>query len=186
MNGIDMNVNVESKDSKSSFKDSEDTVVRSELQRAAERQPRARIPFGVPRVKTSVLGNIPGYEVSWINDIGSRIQMALMGGYEFISPSEIDLAVGASGVTPDSSDLGDKISMIVGTLDNGNSLRAYLMKIPIEYKEENRAYFAEQRNKRLMSIQRRQSEVSGSKFYSADGSNPFSGNDKSPLVFTKK
>lgn len=138
--------------------------VRNELDRVEDRQPRARIPFGVPRQKMTVLGEIPGWLIAWINDVGGRIEEARLGGYEFVRRDEIQLAVGA--VTPVNGDLGDRISMIVGTLKNtGAPIRAYLMKIRVEHAEENAAILKAIREKRLASIKRGQTTGVDKNFY---------------------
>lgn len=141
-----------------------DKQVRGELDRVAERQPRARIPFGVPRSKLAVLGEIPGFYLQWINDIGGRIEEAQAGGYEFVSKAEIHLAPGSS-VAPN-SDLGDRVSMVVGTIkQTGASLRAYLMKIRSEYKDEDRKILSDRRELRMNSIKRGQATPVDKNFY---------------------
>lgn len=139
--------------------------VRSELDRVEERQPRSRIPFGVPRSKLAVLGEIPGYHLQWINDTGGRIDEARAGGFEFVTRNEIHLAPGAS-VTPLNSDLGDKVSMVVGTMkQTGASLRAYLMKIRNDYKDEDRKILKDRRELRMASIKRGQATAVDENFY---------------------
>jgi hypothetical protein len=125
----------------------------------------------VPRAKLAVIGDIPGYELAFINDLGSRIDEARLGGYEFVGRGEITLAVGAgTGVTSDNSDLGDRISMVVGTdKKTGTPYRAYLMKIKKEFKDENRAILGGMRKKRLGSIKRGQASAVDDKFYIPDG-----------------
>lgn len=151
-------------------------VVRSDKERVeVAHQPRERIPFGVPRSRLSVIGSIPGYTLGWINDTGGRIEEAQLGGYEFVKRNEIKLAVGMDGdVTPHNSDLGDRISMIVGMQGNRTNepLRAYLMKIRNEYREESRQILRDIRNKRLGSIKRGQTVAvaDGDKFYVPDHS----------------
>jgi len=139
-----------------------DKVVRTEAERVEGQQPRERIPFGVPRSRMSVIGELPGYTLAWINDLGGRLEEAQLGGYEYVKRGEIRLAVGMDGdVTPHNSDLGDRISMIVGTHGkvNGEPLRAYLMKIRNEYREESRQILRDIRNKRLASIKRGQASA---------------------------
>lgn len=165
--------------------ENETPVVRSELERAETRQPRARIPFGVPRAKMAVLGEIPGWCLAWINDTGGRIEEARLGGYEFVGRNEITLAVGS--VTPLNSDLGNRISMVVGTeKQTGAPKRAYLMKIRVEHKEENQAILRSIREKRFNSIARRGDAVAGDKYYAADGSNPFGNSAASPIKMSTR
>jgi len=136
--------------------------VRAELDRVPDRQPRARIPFGVPRQKMQVLGEIPGWELAWINDVGGRIEEAQLGGYEFVARSEITLAVGAEAVTPHNKELGDRISIIVFKKIGE---KAFLMKIRKEHKDENRAIIKGMRENRLRSILRGETTAVDKNFY---------------------
>lgn len=126
-------------------------IVRTDVQRAPERQPRVRIPFGVPRQKMAVIADLPGMFLAWINDDGGRIEEAQMGGYEFVARDEIILC---PGVTPTNSDQGSKVSMIVGKTKEGGPMRAYLMKIRNEWKEEAREILRDLRRKRTGQIRR--------------------------------
>jgi len=135
-------------------------IVRTDAQRAPERQPRARIPFGVPRQKMSVIADLPGYFLAWINDDAGRIEEAQMGGYEFVARDEIILC---PGVTPTNGDLGSKVSMIVGRTKEGGAMRAYLMKIRNEWKEEARGILRDIRSKRVEAIKRGQVGLDGAK-----------------------
>ena len=136
------------------------SVVRTDAQRAPERQPRQRIPFGVPRQKMSVIADLPGYFLAWINDDGGRIEEAQMGGYEFTAREEIIMC---PGVTPANSDSGSKVSMIVGKTKEGGPMRAYLMKIRVEWKEEAREILRDLRRKRIETIKRGQMGLNGAK-----------------------
>lgn len=133
-------------------------VVRSETDRIGVRQPRERLLFGVPRARMSVIGDIPGHFLAWIHDDGGRIEEALLSGYQHVQKGEVLLAV---GVVPSDSDLGSGISMVVGRNTQGGPLRAHLMKIPNEYREEAREYMREIRRKRMGSIKRGQMGLNG-------------------------
>lgn len=85
--------------------------------------------------KLKVYGDIPGYHLHILNDVPGRIEEALSGGYEFVSPSEIGGV--AEGVVSRNTDLGDKVRFLVGTSDKGDGLYAYLMKIKQEWYEED-------------------------------------------------
>lgn len=135
-------------------------MVRSEQDRIEERQPRMRIPFGVPRAKMSVIGEIPGYALAWINDVGSRIHEARLGGYDFVRPTEITVASGAE-VVPNGA-LGDRIS-IVAFKKTGE--RAYLMKIRREHLEENQQILRKTRETRLESIKGGRAAMVDKNFY---------------------
>lgn len=94
----------------------------------AERGPRRpRIPMGVPRSKLSVQGMEEGYVYRWFNDHGGRIQQATQAGYEFAK----DVTAGDTGER--NSDIGSKVSQLVGAKEDGSPLRAYLMRIKREW-----------------------------------------------------
>lgn len=96
-----------------------------------EKQRKVRVPLGVPRSKLSA-PQIQGYSTRWINDTVGRLQNAEAGGYEFVYERELD---GQAGNT----DLGDKVSRIVGRNEDGSPLRAFLMKIKETwYREDQR------------------------------------------------
>ncbi len=146
----------------------EEKNVRGELDRVEERQPRERIPFGVPRSKLAVHGEIPGYHIQWINDTGGRIEEAQAGGFSFVSRNELQLAPGHS-LAENNSDLGDRISMVVGTIKNtGAGYRAYLMKIRNEHKDEDRKILSDRRKARMDSIKRGQVTPLDRNFYVPD------------------
>ncbi len=139
--------------------------VRREIDRIEDRQPRARIPFGIPRSKLAVLGEIPGFYLQWIDDSGGRILEAQAGGFEFVQRNEIHLAPGAD-VTPLNSDLGDKISMIVGANKmTGAPKRSFLMKIRQEFKDEDTKILSDRRKKRMEQIERGQAATTDGNFY---------------------
>ena len=110
-----------------STSDRETETVRSQAQR-----PR-RNSIGVPRLTLAVLNEIPGYHLCWMNDDGN-VQNALDSGYEFVTRGETELA---NGVTPQNTDVSDKIKQKVGTTQQGDVLYAYLMKIKNEWHEED-------------------------------------------------
>ena len=79
-----------------------------------------------------------GYTPYWRNDQDGRVQECLANGYEFVNPDEIEetsLQIGAAEMTV------DKVSRVVGFNDKGEPIRAYLMKIRSEWKEENDAFY---------------------------------------------
>lgn len=111
----------------------------------AERKPR-RTPLGVARRKLSLDAQIAGHRCRWINDEGDRVLQALNGGYEHVTKDELKelgVLIGDSDVVKN-EDLGSLVSKVVGTNDNGQPKRAYLMKIRNEfYKEDQMAKQAE-------------------------------------------
>ena len=76
-----------------------------------------------------------GYHLHILNDTAGRIQAALDNGYEFVLSHEVD-GIG-SNVTSRNTDTGDKIRFLVGTLENGGPMYAYLMKIKQEWYDED-------------------------------------------------
>lgn len=104
---------------------------------------RKRIPLGTPTLQLS-LPDIKGYTCRWFNDEPGRIERVLAAGYEFVTPEDAP-EFGTSEVTPGNSDLGTRISRVVGVSDTASGpLRAYLMKIRTDwYAEDQRRKQAE-------------------------------------------
>lgn len=96
-------------------------------ERKAEKK---RIPMSAPRQKMQV-PDMPGFHLHWFNDEGGRLEQAEAGGYEFVYAKEVEL--NRVGATPANSDLGSKVSMVVGTSQHSQPMRAYLMKIKQEW-----------------------------------------------------
>lgn len=97
-----------------------------------ERVVRSRIPLGTPTLKMP-LPKIQGYFCRWFNDEMGRVQQALSAGYEFVLPEESP-EIGSDT----NSDLGTRISRIVGVSDSGpEPLRAYLMKLRQDLRDED-------------------------------------------------
>jgi hypothetical protein len=117
-----------------SVADRETETVRSQAQR-----PR-RNSIGVPRLTLAVTDEIPGHHLCWMNDDGN-VQNALDSGYEFVTRGETELA---NGVSPQNTDMGDKIRQKVGTTQQGDVLYAFLMKIKNEWHEEDMAEIEKQ------------------------------------------
>ena len=128
---------------------SPETLVRSDAERGEDtvrsqaQRPR-RNSIGVPRLTLAVRNEIPGYHLCWMNDDGN-VQNALDSGYEFVTRGETELA---NGVTPSNIDQTDKIKQKVGTTSSNEPLYAYLMKIKLEWHEEDMAEI-ERQNKHI-------------------------------------
>lgn len=101
------------------------------LNKKTKDQRTKRIPFGSARQKMHV-PPVPGYSLRWINDEGGRILQAQQGGYEF----HYDPNIAIGDAQEPSTDLGTRISKIVGKED-GRPIRAYLMKIRLEFYKED-------------------------------------------------
>lgn len=109
---------------------------------AADTDARTRIPMSIPRTKLTT-PEIPGFHSHWINDHPGRIMQAMQAGYTFVSKEEAlitmpDLGGSALG---EGTDLGDRVSLVVGQQEGGSALRAYLMKLPNHlYREDQKAH----------------------------------------------
>ena len=108
-----------------------------------------RVPMGGLRQKLSV-PEIPGYHLHWINDVGDRLERAHRGGYTFVE-KKAGLRVG-EGPEAGHNDLGNAVSQLVGTQENGQPLRAYLMKIRQDWYEQD------QYNK-LASVREKEAQI---------------------------
>lgn len=110
-----------------------------------EQKRRRRIPMTSARRKMET-PPLPGYHLHWFSE--SNVPLALDAGYEFVDKKEISLnqlGVGANHMMSGNTDLGTNVS-IVGSLNIGENRgpeRAYLMKLPEEYRREDLAEMAE-------------------------------------------
>tara|TARA_R110000803_G_scaffold184316_1_gene246662 strand:- start:153 stop:626 length:474 start_codon:yes stop_codon:yes gene_type:complete len=98
---------------------------------------RERVPLGTLRLKMAV-SPVEGYVLRWLNDRGNRIGDAEQGGYQFVTYEELgEKAIGQYNATPDSMDMGERVSKVVGTQENGVPLVAFLMKIDKEWYDDD-------------------------------------------------
>lgn len=103
-----------------------------------EKGRKTRVPFGNFRSKLQVTEGIKGYVLRWFNDQDGRIEQAVDGGYEFVSPDEVS-GIGQGELHQENSDVNARVSKIVSR-GATNPIRAYLMKIKKEwYDEDQRA-----------------------------------------------
>lgn len=95
-----------------------------------------RVPIGGRRTKLQLsqsdLESLKDYKVRWINDTGGRVLAAEAGGYEFCTPDEAR-SLGEGAIHQGNSDTGTRVSKVV----DRHGTRAYLMKIPREFWEED-------------------------------------------------
>lgn len=83
-----------------------------------------RVPLGTPHRKLTA--DIPDGKVGrWVNDRGGRLMQAQRGGYEFVT-DDINIGEGSENAN---TDLGSKISQVVGTKEDGTPQTSYLMVI---------------------------------------------------------
>lgn len=85
------------------------------VQTAAPANRRVRVPFGT---KQQRLDNtpIPGFQCYWVNDVPGRVDKAKRAGYEHVT-----------------DDQGNPVVEIVGVAPAGGPLKAYRMKLPVEF-----------------------------------------------------
>jgi len=107
---------------------------------------RVRNVFNATQAKLTVNKQIPGYHLHIFNDEPGRIQTAIDGGWEFVTPDEVGGV--KDSVTSGNTDLGDKVRFLVGTSEKGDGLYAYLLKIKQEWYDEDQAEI-QKRNDRV-------------------------------------
>jgi hypothetical protein len=78
----------------------------------------------------------------WVNDIGGRAGEFEAAGYNFVAEADAN-----------SSDVGSRISQVVGSQDNGQPMRAYLMEKPKEWYDED------QREKQALTVDRTEEAI---------------------------
>ena len=128
-------------------------AIRNTSQRKdAPRERTARL--GGPRLKLSVIGDIPGYHLYWENDDEGAIETLLYEGFEFVKPAEVHMQ---SHVVMD-TDVTDRVSRYVGKKADGTPLRAYLLKCSDEHWREREASRYDQADEWEADIKRRVNE----------------------------
>lgn len=100
---------------------------------------KKRVPLGVMTSKLTIPdGLVPnGMVPRVVNDDGNRLQLAIAGGYQFVKPVP-GLKWGDSA-KDSNSDIGGKMSTVVGQDKSGSPMRGYLMMIRKDYFEEDQA-----------------------------------------------
>ena len=79
-------------------------------------------------LQLDVKGEIPGYKLFWENDENGMIESRLMAGFDFVTQDE--LYAKQAKIVPD-EEISSVISRFVkGTRNDGQALRAYLLKCP--------------------------------------------------------
>lgn len=126
----------------------EQKIERAEAKLAAKQQDQVRTSADRPQRtqrgafngtegKLKVAHGIEGYHLHILNDTPGRIQTALDNGYEFVTPEEVGGV--STNVVSRNTDLGDKVRYLVGRDESGGAMYAYLMKIRLEWYEEDQA-----------------------------------------------
>jgi hypothetical protein len=96
-----------------------------------------RASFNGTEAKLRIGHTIPDHHLHIFNDEPGRVEQALAVGYTFVTPDEVGGT--ATNVVSRNTDIGDKVRFLVGTDGKGEPLYAYLMKIPLEFYEEDQA-----------------------------------------------
>lgn len=117
---------------------------------------RKRIPMSVPVQKLAV-PDIPGYHLHWFRTEPGRIERAQTAGYEFVTPEEVhvnSVGIGVDSATSGNTDMGSLVSIVAGKeLEaDGQPRRLVLMKLKLEYYNEDQAQIEEQNLRTAESI----------------------------------
>lgn len=96
---------------------------------------RTRRPFAT-KSPNLPLPEITGYVGRWFNDEENRLVRAQDADWEFVTHLDFPEFRSSHTVAPN-DDLGSRISVVVGTNEQGASIRAYCMKIRKEFWDED-------------------------------------------------
>lgn len=124
---------------------------------------KRRNSFNGTAAKISVNEQVPGYHLHVFTDTGSRIQEAMDGGYEFVSPTEVGGV--SENVVSRNGDLGDRIRYLVNPRAQGTEQYGYLMKIRQEWHEEDQAELQAKNNRIDAAIRNGKVTGENSSFY---------------------
>ena|SRR5690242_17979100 len=113
-----------------------DSPANQSAARSRDRSSRKeRIPLGVARARLTVADKDPNYEYRWVKGSQERLAAAESGGYEFVTEAG---KVG-EGAKDGNTDMGARVSQVVGTNTDGSPRRDYLMRIPKDLYREDQA-----------------------------------------------
>ena len=112
---------------------------------------RSRVPFSgfVKKLDVVIPDDSPlktDYYLRWFNDTPGRVAAAQRAGYDFVDKSEVSFN---DGVVAINNDVGEKVSALAGSKENGQPLLAFLMKLPIAFRQED----MEAHERQLMEIE---------------------------------
>jgi hypothetical protein len=96
---------------------------------------RERTPFSANRKRLEVATKEKGFVYRWFNDQDDRIQRAQDAGYEFVKKGTTE--VGDKEVGRGNTDLNSRTSTVVGRTAQSQPIRAYLMRIPEAWYQED-------------------------------------------------
>lgn len=109
----------------------------------ASERVKDRIPFGGFTKRLDMDISIPGYVLYWINDTPGRIDTLRQHGFEFVDRSELPGGVQTMDGLDQNRDLGSRVSRPTrSTNPDGQALHMFLMKLPIEFFNQDQAAIA--------------------------------------------
>lgn len=102
---------------------------------------RKRIPMSVPTQRLQV-PELPGFHLHWFRE--SNVARAMQAAYEFVNDDEVlvtSRSVAANSELTGNTDLGTRIRVHSGQTENNHPEYLVLMKLPLEFWNEDRAAF---------------------------------------------
>lgn len=125
------------------------------------KEARKRIPMSVP-VRKMEVEEIPGFHLYWF--VESNVPRAIAAGYEFVKANEVPLHQRNPANPAENSgnnDLGTNISMLAGKDEGGRPIMQILMKIRLEWYQEDQKALQEINAKKLSGIFRGEEIMGG-------------------------
>lgn len=98
---------------------------------------KERIPLGVARAHLTVSDKDPNYSYRWIKGSPERLAAAESGGYEYVSQGQAGKV--GEGAEDGNTDVGSRVSRLVGTHADGKPRTDYLMRIPKDIYDADQA-----------------------------------------------
>jgi hypothetical protein len=81
-------------------------------------------------LQLGIRGEIPGYKLAWVNDEDGAIETRLEQGFDFVTQDELDAR--QAKIVPDEEITSVLSRFVKGTRNDGQALRAYVLKCPDE------------------------------------------------------
>ena len=107
---------------------------------------RPRVPMSEVRQRLQV-PDMPGYRLYWFKE--ENVPAALDAYYEFVKNHEVRVnpnGIGADHALSGNTDLGTNVSLIAGQNAAGQPVRLILMKLKLEYHQEDMRGVAQRNN----------------------------------------
>lgn len=99
---------------------------------------RSRLDGGRMRLYVPEKDKDPNYHYGWVVDHRGKCEELIDMGYEFVNRKDVS-HIGDADVHNDNSDLGSRVSRVVGIDEAGQPLRQYLMRQHMDFYNEDRA-----------------------------------------------